>query len=51
MSLIQMRLFSEALNMFTPVNVILPQPRDAHRELQPLPTPVSYTHLRAHETR
>ena len=38
MSLIQMRLFSEALNMFTPVNVILPQPRDAHRELQPLPT-------------
>ena len=38
MSLIQMRLFSQALNMFTPVNVILPQPRDAHRELQPLPT-------------
>ena len=37
MSLIRMRLFSEALNMSTEVNVILPQPRDAHAESRDLP--------------
>ena len=38
MSLIRMDFFSEKLNMFTPVNVILPLPRDARTELRPLPT-------------
>ena len=37
MSVIQMRFFSEALNMFTSANVILPMPRDAKREVSPLP--------------
>lgn len=37
MSLIQMNFFSEMLNMFTPVNVILPQPRDVRAELRDLP--------------
>ena len=38
MSLIRMDFFSEALNMFTSVNVILPLPRDSRSELRPLPT-------------
>lgn len=38
MSVIQMRFFSEALNMFTAFNLILPLPRDAKRPIQPLPT-------------
>jgi len=37
MSLIKMRFFSEALNMFTPVNIILPQPRNARADIAPLP--------------
>ena len=37
MSLIRMNFFSEALNMFAPVNVILPFPRDARAEVQNLP--------------
>lgn len=38
MSLIRMDFFSEALNMFTPVNVILPLPRSSRTEIRPLPT-------------
>lgn len=38
MSLIQMEFFSEALNMFTPVNVVLPLPRGAAASVKPLPT-------------
>ena len=37
MSLIQMRFFSEELNMFTGVNIILPLPRDAKRPVSSLP--------------
>ena len=37
MSLIRMNFFSEALNMFAPVNVILPLPRDARAEARELP--------------
>jgi len=37
MSVIQMRFLSEELNMFTPVNVILPLPRDANAEVHDLP--------------
>ena len=37
MSLIRMNFFSKALNMFTPVNVILPMPRDAAAEVRDLP--------------
>ena len=37
MSLIQMSFFSEALNMFTPVNIALPLPRDAAAEARDLP--------------
>ena len=38
MPLIRMDFFSETLDMCTPVNVILPQPRDVRRESQGLPT-------------
>ncbi len=38
MSLIQMDFFSEALNMFTAVNVVLPLPRHAGAAVQDLPT-------------
>lgn len=38
MSLIQMRFFSEVLNMFTGVNVILPLPRSAEVPCENLPT-------------
>lgn len=38
MSLIRMNFFSEALNMFAPVNVILPLPRSADTEVHDLPT-------------
>ncbi len=38
MSLIRMNFFSEALNMYAPVNVILPLPRDAQDEVRDLPT-------------
>lgn len=37
MSLIQMRFFSEELNMFTGANVILPLPRDAKKAVSDLP--------------
>lgn len=37
MSVIQMRFFSEALNIFTSANVILPLPRDAKKEVRDLP--------------
>ena len=37
MSLIQMRFFSEELNMFTQANIILPLPRDPRAELRDLP--------------
>lgn len=37
MSLIQLRFFSEALNMCTNANIILPQPRNSRTELSPLP--------------
>ena len=37
MSLIQLRFFSEELNMFTPVNVILPLPRDSRAQAPALP--------------
>ena len=38
MSLIRMHFFSEKLNLFTSVNVILPLPRDSRSSLRPLPT-------------
>lgn len=38
MALIRMNYFSEALNISTPVNVILPQPRDAGIEWGDIPT-------------
>lgn len=37
MSVIQMRMFSEKLGMFTPANIILPLPRDAKMQISPLP--------------
>jgi len=37
MSVIQMRLFSRALNMYTGANIILPLPRDAKKEIRDLP--------------
>ena len=37
MSLIRMNFYSEALDMFAPVNVILPLPRDARTEVRDLP--------------
>ena len=37
MSLIQMRFFSEKLNMFTTANIILPLPRDAAKAAGNLP--------------
>ena len=37
MSVIQMRLFSHALNMYTAANIILPLPRDAKMEIRDLP--------------
>lgn len=37
MSVIQMRFFSETLNMFVPANIILPLPRDAKKEMCPMP--------------
>lgn len=37
MSVIQMRLFSTALNMYTGANIILPLPRDAKKEIPNLP--------------
>ena len=37
MSVIQMRMFSEKLGMYTPVTIILPLPRDAKTEIEPLP--------------
>lgn len=37
MSVIQMRFFSDVLNMYTPVTIILPLPRDAKKEVRDLP--------------
>ena len=37
MSLIEMRFFSESLNMCTPVNIILPLPRDARTAVSDIP--------------
>ena len=38
MSLIHMNFFSEALDMFAPVNVLLPMPKDVRMEVRDLPT-------------
>ena len=37
MSVIQMRFFSEVLNIFVPANIILPLPRDAQKSVSDLP--------------
>lgn len=38
MAVIQMSAFSQALNMFSPISIILPQPRSAHTPPEKLPT-------------